>query len=142
MEFYDILKDLMFDNGLDLKTLAELSNIDLSTLYYYRENKKSPDLNTLIKLSDYFNCSIQFLLGLTDNSEISKKNGKKFIDIYEKLLRDNKTNNYKVSKILGISRARYYDWKKGVLPNINTLKELSKHFNVSIDYLIGRSDEE
>ena len=61
--------------------------------------------------------------------------------MYEELLKENKTNNTKVSSSLGISRSRYYDWKKGVIPNISTLIELAKYFNVSVDYLVGRSDD-
>lgn len=33
-------------------------------------------------------------------------------------------------------------WKNGVVPKGNTLSKLADYFNVSVDYLIGKTDEQ
>lgn len=38
---------------------------------------------------------------------------------------------------LGISKSNVTNWKNGVSPNLNILKEISERFSVSIDYLLG-----
>ena len=142
MKFSKILNELIAENEITVKSLKESTGIAESTLYYYLEDKAFANLNALIKLSDYFNCSIDFLLGLTDIYSYSKpKHNKTFPEIYKELLKEHKTNNQKVSRELGISRARYYTWKNGSQPSVTILMQLSKYFNVSIDYLIGRSED-
>lgn len=43
-----------------------------------------------------------------------------------------------ISKIININQGNYSRYEKGTLiPTIETLIELSKYYNVSIDYLLG-----
>ena len=44
-----------------LKVAMDL-NISREALSYYETGKRNPDLNMLIKLSDYFNVSIDYLI--------------------------------------------------------------------------------
>ena len=44
-------------------------------------------------------------------------------------------------KLFGIANQSVSKWEKGInLPSINLLVAISEHFNVSIDYLLGVSD--
>lgn len=52
------------------------------------------------------------------------------------------TRPLNVVKTLGISSGSITNWKKGVIPNGETLIKLANYFNVSIDYLIGRNAPE
>jgi len=46
-----------------------------------------------------------------------------------------------VSEKLGIKRARYNAWEQGLSqPNIEMLKSIAELYNISIDYLIGKSE--
>ena len=66
-----------------------------------------------------------------------------FKDIFRQLLHDNSTNAYKVSKDTGISEALISYWKNGKqLPKYDSLNLLCDYFNVSADYLLGRTDEQ
>ena len=54
-----------------LKVAMDLS-ISREALTYYENGKRSPDLNMLLKLSQYFNVSIDYLLGRTEKPEINR----------------------------------------------------------------------
>ncbi|RDV25863.1 helix-turn-helix domain-containing protein [Lysinibacillus capsici] len=46
-----------------------------------------------------------------------------------------------VSEKLGIKRARYNAWEQGLSqPNIEMLKSIAELYNISTDYLVGKSD--
>ena len=47
-----------------------------------------------------------------------------------------------VANALGIAESHYQRYERGAgLPNIENLWKLADHFEVSVDYLIGRSEE-
>jgi len=53
------------------------------------------------------------------------------------------SNNYKpnqIGKELNISSASITKWKNGSLPGAETLVRLADRFEVSVDYLLGRTD--
>lgn len=53
-----------------------------------------------------------------------------------------KKNNIKITPLLNeleISKGSIHKWKNGTLPNGETLLKIANYFNVSIDYLLGRT---
>ena len=47
-----------------------------------------------------------------------------------------------VANALGIAESHYQIYERGSgLPNVENLWKLADHFGVSIDYLVGRSEE-
>ena len=47
-----------------------------------------------------------------------------------------------VCKAIGLSNATATGWKSGTLPKADVLVKLADYLNVSVDYLLGRSDGE
>lgn len=47
-----------------------------------------------------------------------------------------------VGEDIGVSTASITKWKKGATPNAEILLRLADYFNVSVDYLLGRTIEE
>ena len=64
------LKDLRVERGLKLEELAEQTGISKSALGSY-ENDDYKEINhgSLVKLADFYQVSVDYLLGLTDNRE-------------------------------------------------------------------------
>ena len=64
------LKDLRVERGLKLEELAEQTGISKSDLGSY-ENDDYKEINhgSLLKLADFYQVSVDYLLGLTDNRE-------------------------------------------------------------------------
>lgn len=141
MTFSEVLKDLMIDKEITIKELARDIEMHFGSLYYYFKHNTIPDVNCAIKLSEYFNCSINYLLGLDEHRQIDKpKISKKFIEIYEELLRINNVTNFKVCKVLNINRNSIYNWRKGNIPKMYNLITIANYFNVTVDFLLGRSE--
>lgn len=60
------LKKLRKERGLLQKDIAKMLNISASAYGYYEQNKRDPDTKTLQLLADFYNVSVDYLLGRTD----------------------------------------------------------------------------
>lgn len=63
MSFGDILRELLNDQGITQKQLAMRLNIAASTLGNYIQDSREPDFETLKRLADFFNVSVDYLIG-------------------------------------------------------------------------------
>ena len=112
-----------------------------SNVYNYGIIPKTP---TLIKIADYFNVSIEYLMGLTDNDYFEKsKGGIVFWERLEELRKEKEISTvYKLSQEILIHKNNIAQWYKiKCLPLIDDLLIIAKYFNVSVDYLLGRTDD-
>lgn len=64
------IKELRKEKGLTQDQLASLLNLKRSTIAGYETNRKQPDNATLIAIADFFNVSLDFLLGRVENKSI------------------------------------------------------------------------
>lgn len=60
------LKELRGEKGLSQRELAKLLNISSSTIAMYETGQRDPDTETLQSISEFFGCSVDYLLGRTD----------------------------------------------------------------------------
>ena len=66
------IKVLVDQKGLSMtKVLAEL-DIRQGLIYDLEKRGKNPKSETLLKLADYLGCSVDYLLGRTDNPEVNR----------------------------------------------------------------------
>ncbi len=83
------LNELMSANKLTQYKLAEILQVSPAAIYKYQQGKAEPSISKLIKLADYFGCSVDYLIdhqtantlqleGLTDDQ-------KQLISIVQKL---------------------------------------------------------
>ena len=66
------IRDLREDNDLKQKELAEYLTIDQSTYSDYENGRINVPIEQLIKIADYYNVSIDYIVGRTDNIMINK----------------------------------------------------------------------
>lgn len=52
--------------------IAQCCNIDRKTLRLYEKGEMEPLMSQLISIANYYDVSIDYLVGRTDNSEIKK----------------------------------------------------------------------
>jgi transcriptional regulator with XRE-family HTH domain len=76
MKFGSILSDLRNKSNITQKELANILGVSRGTIGMYEIGQRDPDTETLKKLAQYFNVSIDYLLGNSDtkNSYASKDN--------------------------------------------------------------------
>ena len=63
------LKLLREERGLSQQKLAEMLNTTQQSIFKYEKTNCEPDILTLIKISDIFDVSVDFLIGNTDIRE-------------------------------------------------------------------------
>ncbi len=63
-----------------------------------------------------------------------------FYDVISGLCKETHTSPTTVSKQLGLSTSMPTQWKNGRIPNGDTLLKIAAYFDVSVDYLLGRTD--
>lgn len=66
MNFPNILKTLRKNKGLTQKELAKIINITDSTVSKYERGDLEPNNETLLELANFFNVSIDYMLGRTN----------------------------------------------------------------------------
>lgn len=66
MLFFDRLNELMKQQGVNRTTLTKELHIGVNQIRYWENNGNIPDGATLVKLSEYFNVSTDYLLGIED----------------------------------------------------------------------------
>lgn len=67
MNLADRLKTLREKRGLSREQLAERLGLSYHAIAKYETGKRSPDQDTILKIADYFNVSVDYLLGRSDN---------------------------------------------------------------------------
>lgn len=68
----DRLRALRKEKNLGQPELANLLGISTSTIGMYERNKREPDDETKLRLAKFFNTSVAYLMGETDNRELIK----------------------------------------------------------------------
>lgn len=71
--FGDKVKQLRNKLNLTQEQLADSIEISEKTIYRYESNKANPDIHSLIRLSQFFAVSIDYLLGLLSYEEMLKQ---------------------------------------------------------------------
>lgn len=65
----DALKILREKSGNTQQEMADILKIDRITYHRYEKGIREPSLEVLIRIADYFDVSIDYLLGRTDSPE-------------------------------------------------------------------------
>lgn len=79
----DNLFKLIQDKGLTVKKLSDLTGISHGNIGDWKRGKTKPSSTALVTLADYFNCSVDYLLGRVDNptySEASKNENENLVE--------------------------------------------------------------
>lgn len=70
MSFPKHLKELRKKHSLSREQLSEKLELSYSTIAKYESGERSPEMETLQKLADIFDVSVDYLLGRTENPAI------------------------------------------------------------------------
>lgn len=135
-----ILKELMQEAEVSTPKLADEINIDHSAISKFLNAERLPSATTLVNLADFFNCTTDYLLGLSDVlDERSFKQRPPFNEQLSFLLEYFKISKYRLVKETKISEQTVINWHKGKYePTVESLVRLAKHFNCSVDFILGR----
>ena len=97
----------------------------------------------LVRIADYFEVSLDFLLGKAEeNSFVPARERASFAKRLEELRQKKQISVYRLAEQTHIHRNNIAGWlNKGYLPSLEDLEILSDYFGVTLDCLLGRTEE-
>lgn len=101
-----------------------------------------PSVRSLIKIADYLNVSIPYLLGISNETTFYKSDSPSSFHLrLDQLTQEKNTKYSQISNQMPFAKNSIYEWiRTGTLPTLEYLYALANYFKVSIDYLLGRTD--
>lgn len=141
-QFVDSLQGIMIEKNIKPDDLHKATKISLPVIYEWLKKSAIPTLKSLILLSDYFQCSIEFLTGRADkNSYLPTTQPHIFPDRLRLLLNKSNTSIRKLSSETKIAKSAISYFLNGsVEPLLDNLIKLATYFDCTLDYLVGREN--
>ena len=146
VKFAQRLKELMELDGISQRSLAIKINVDTKCLRLWLKGIYFPKYNALIRLSEYFQVRIDYLIGLEDvivekkNKEIingEKATKTRFHFLLYQYIQNNNLSKYAFAKRVKIDQKAITKWLTvGSMPEIATVIKLTKVMNVSAQELL------
>lgn len=136
-KFQKRLQSLLKENNLNRLQLSKIIGVSSTTINGYFNKNYFPQIDIAIKMAKYFNCSLDYLLGISENEDMNETNKNSFIENFDSLLKENNVPIARALREMGMGEYNYYRWKAGKFPKTINLIDIAKYFSVSVDYLIG-----
>ena len=141
------LKDIRKDHDLSQNDMAKILNINRSTYSLWELGINIIPIKYLSIFSDYFNYSIDYVLGLTNNRnnyQLKKGFNKIILGQNLKSVRiSNGLSQENIAQIIGVTQPCIARYEKGLVEiSTSNLYKFSKEFNVSITELCGKKEKE
>ena len=138
------LSDLRVDNDLKQNDIAKFMNIPRSTYANWEVGSTDFSLDDANKLANFYKVNMDYLLGMSNIISVTNNNSISFKTLTSRLLllrKEKKITQYQLSNQVGFALSTYACYEKGIrIPTTFKLLYIAKFYNVSMDYLVGRSD--
>ena len=136
------IKSFLDERGMRSYKLAEAAGCNKTALNNWLYQRQMPSSKALVKLADYMNISLDYMLGLSsDKSIIRSGTTEKFGKRICAILNTVEASSYRLAKECGVGTSAVSKWKDLTrLPSIETLIKLSSCLGVKVDYLLGRTN--
>lgn len=134
------LREMRKFNNLKQEDVANILNVERSTYTGWENGKNTIPLKQLIKICNYYKCSIDYITGLTKENDyycLTKKNINNIGKNLKKLRVGNNLKQKDIYSFLKISSSSYssYETNKILIPT-EIIYKIAKKFKHSIDKLI------
>ena len=138
------LKELRVNRNISQEELSKNIGLARQTYNHYEVQENIIPLKYLNILANYFNVSIDYILGLSEVNHISKTE----IDVtlcgkrLKEFRKEKDLTQEKLVEFLNIDQPTWSIYEKGKsLIGTPFLYAICKKYNISADYLLGRIDE-
>lgn len=140
--FQKRLSEIIEESDYKKAELAKLIPISQSTLSNALSYGIIPSVKTLIRIADFFDISINYLLGKSNEENFEKSSTvATFHQRFESLCSEKEVTHYKVATDCLFDKSSISKWfSKNFIPELEIIELLCDYFNVSPDYLLGRTD--
>ena len=133
---------LIEETDLHKGDFAKAVGISANTISHATLYGILPNLSTLIKIADYLNIPLDYLLGKTDDPAFyPTEHRSSFHERLTSLTTERNTKFSKIARSMPFSQNLFYEWmRRKTMPDVENLYFLAEYFQVSADYLLGRTD--
>ena len=140
-KFSEVLDSLMFERELNATQLATAIGIDPTNIMRYLRCVRTPSVENLVKLADYFGCTTDFLLGREpENYPTTFYPLPPFSEQLKVLKEHFNCPWWQIYKTAHITSYRFYEWKNGTFsPKLDNIILLADGFGCTVDFVIGRT---
>jgi len=146
MDYGNKMKDIRDYYEISQKEVAEILNIARSTYNQYEQQYDIIPIKHLNHFCNHFHISIDYVFNLTlekryidEIEEISTKISSQRL---KELRKENNLTQMKLAEQLNIANTMLCEYEKGhFLISTATLYALSKNFQISSDYLLGKTNQ-
>lgn len=137
IDFISAVKNVLEDKNLTLECLFNNNVVSKNTFYKYKQ--RNPSLQTLIKVANFMETSIDYLFELRDDNKFSRYyvNQSGFYSNLIKMIKNAKISSRQLCKEVHISKDNILRYKNGANPSLRTLLEVAKYFNCFVDDLLA-----
>lgn len=70
--FAEIFVQVLEKKNISAYRLSQETGITQGMISYWKSGERMPSAENLITLADYFGCSVDYLLGRTDNPDVNR----------------------------------------------------------------------
>ena len=138
--FPERLSELIFERGLNALSFSKEFGCADTTISEYLKGLHLPTAEMAVRLADYFNCTVDFLLGIKDENKATKfKPCPPFSERLAIFCKECNTTRYKIQQKTGISESNLRYWAQGKCkPSILGIVRIAEKYDVSVDFVLGR----
>lgn len=120
--------------------LGEKIDIEPSAITKFLRAESMPSADTLVKLADFFNCTTDYLLGISDIVDDRKfKKRPPFSEQIDILIAFSGKSQYRFGKEAKLSDETFRRWRRGMNEaSVDTLVKIAEYLKCSVDFVLGR----
>ncbi|MEN8904762.1 MAG: helix-turn-helix domain-containing protein [Clostridiales bacterium] len=154
-QFGDKLKELRLEKKMTQEELAKIFNTGKATISHYEGNRRLPDVNTILRYADFFNVSLDYIMGKDKQKASPEKelfeiclSGQKvkeemsiFSERLKELMFQRDLTAEAVSKEIQLEKSEFIRVANGSnVPTPAIVKKIAAVLNTTADYLFGIVD--
>lgn len=138
------LKDIREDNDISQEEMAKILDVNRSTYSLWELGINIIPLKKLCDFADYFNYSIDYVLGISNN-RLSKNlikglNLQKLGSNMKKIRIKHELSQENVANLLDVTQACITRYEKGIICiSTSNLYKFSREFKISLNELCGKT---
>ena len=142
-EFQKQLAELIEEKGCSKREFAQQVGVSKDVIIRGTMYGIVPSLQSLIKIADSLNMPLDYLLGRNEDAHFYKsETGATFHTRIVELANEKGVKYSEIAHKMPFPNSYFYDWQREkTLPSLEYLRAIAEYFKVSIDYLLGRTDE-
>lgn len=141
-KFQTRLLSIIEDRDCTKSELASQAKISYAVMSHMTIYGIIPTTVILIKLADYLDLPLAYLLGESDDKTFYKSESPMpFYMRLQQLKEERQTTYSKIAVVVNFPDSYFHGWiKHKSLPSIEFLRPIAKYFKVTMDYLVGRTN--